>query len=310
VRPVRLGRQWRGLASLIVVALALPACSRALEPAVLQDAQLTVRVRTALVNDPEVGVFPIEIVVRLGMVTLTGRVATEQQVLRASELVRSVPGVRDVTSALRVDPTVGKQEPSASRAGPGGAILDGEVLPVAAGPRPGLIAIGGSAARSLPRGSELQSAVGVGPLLRLGSGEGLGVGIGFSWLSTDLEGPSSTGRSGTLKIRPVMAGLAYTVRRGRSAASVSLVGGWAFNSLDIDTRSTGSVVAVGVDNSAAARAGLSVWIDLSRRVALNTFVGYLTTRPSVTFLEAGRFDTRTMPVDVMLVSTGLAYKLF
>jgi len=307
---VRRASQLHGLASLIVVALMLPSCSRAMDPAVLQDAQLTVRVRTALVNDPEVGVYPIEVIVRLGVVMLTGRVAAEQHVLRATELVRSVPGVRDVVSELRVDPTAGNREPSAARSDPGSAILDAELFADVDSPRPGLVAIGGSVARSLPRGGELQSALGVGPLLRLGSGQGLGVGIGFSWFGTDLKAPGSPDRSGTLEIRPVMAGLAYTARRGRSAASLSLVGGWAFNGLDTNTRSSGSVLAVDVDNSTAARAGVSVWIDLSRRTAFNTFVGYLVTRPRVTFLEAGRFETRTVPADALLVSAGLAYKLF
>ena len=307
---VRRASQLHRLASLIVVALMVPACSRAMDPAVLEDAQLTVRVRTALVNDPEVGAYAIEVIVRLGVVMLTGRVATEPHVLRATELVRSVPGVREVTSALTVDPTAGTPEPSAARSDPGRAILDAELLADVDSPSPGLLAIGASVSRSLPRGDEFQSALGVGPLLRLGSGQGLGVGIGFSWFRTDLKAPGAPGRSGTLKVRPVMAGLAYTARRGRSSASLSLVGGWAFNGLDIETRSAGPVLAVDVDDSAAARAGVSVWIDLSHRTAFNTFIGYLTTRPRVTFLEDGRFESRSVPANVVLVSAGLAYKFF
>ena len=310
VPPLWSDRQLHGLASLIVVALLAPACSRALDPAVVQDAQLTVRVRTALVNDPEIGVYPIDVSVRLGVVSLAGRVATEQQLLRVIERARSVPGVRDVTSALSVDPTVRNPGPPASRSDPGSAILEAELLTDVDSPRPSLLAIGGSVSRTLPRDGDFQSALGVGPLLRVGSEQGLGVGIGLSWFSTDLNAPGSPGRSGTLKVRPVMAGLAYTARRGRSSASLSLVGGWAFNGLDIDSNSARSVLAVDVDNSTAARAGVSVWIDLSDRAAFNTFVGYLMIRPRVTFLEAGRFESRTVRADVVLVSAGIAYKFF
>ena len=85
----------------------MPACSQAVNPAVLQDAQTAVRVKTALVNDAMLGVRPIEVSVAKGVARLTGRVASEAERQRASEVARLVEGVRNVMLELIVETTCG-----------------------------------------------------------------------------------------------------------------------------------------------------------------------------------------------------------
>lgn len=296
-----------GLTAVIAIATLVSACSHAVQPAVLEDAQLVVRVRTALVNDPELGVYPIEITARLGEVTLTGKVARKAQQQRVIDLVSSVPGVSRVIATLDVDPTV---DTAPSPPSSFSRDTSEEKLEEADRLRPGWLAVGGSISWGLPRRDDLESSFGIGPLVRLGSGQGLGLGVGFSWFKVHVGGDGLEGRPGTLRIRPLMAGLSYTARRGRSSASLSLLGGWAINSVSLDTDEAPPTFVVSISDSLVARAGASVWVELSRRTAFNTFVGYIITRPSVTFYEAGSFETNVLPADAALISAGVVYKLF
>ena len=280
-----------------------------MNPAVLQDAQTAVRVKTALVNDTVLGVRPIEVSVATGAARLSGRVASEAERQRAADVARSVEGVRNVTLELTVEATVGQtaaplreiesRTPSRPDARAGDELKEGERR---------LLAIGLSVRQPNPVDRDLESSFSVGPLIRLGSGRGLGLGIGFGWFTADL----STGRTpaGHMHIRPVMAGLSYTVGGERVSTSWSVVGGRAFNSLSAHGDSEGPVWALEVRDSFAWRPGMGVWFEASRRIAFNVSAQYLVTRPRVTWLDHGRTETRTVRGDATTISTGVVYKLF
>ena len=91
--------------ALLVVSLAtsLLACggSRSVrtEP---DDLTITARVKTALLNDPEIAAPRIDVETVNRVVTLTGRVASKQEEQRAIQVARSIPGVADVKSALQI----------------------------------------------------------------------------------------------------------------------------------------------------------------------------------------------------------------
>ena len=285
------------------------ACSRAIDPALFQDAQLAVRVKTVLVNDSVLGVRPIEVTVTGGVARLSGNVASEAEAERAIDLVRAVGGVREVRTELvvRTEPSEDTlrnlaDEPESgrpSRIPKDGGELRGE---------PGLLAVGVTFRHSRPGDGGLESAIRLGPLFRLGSGSGLGFSLGLGWFSADLS--SSSLPVGRVRFRPVMAGLAYTVVDARLSASFSLVGGAAFNSLSEQHRSQGPVWVLGVRNSMVWRPGVSLWFDLGRRTALNVSAAHVMTRPRFSLLENGRVRTQTLRGDTTLVSTGLVYKLF
>lgn len=80
--------------------LALAACAPVSSQAV-QDATLSARVKTALVNDPMIGAERIDVAVSAGVVTLSGTVSSEAISRRAIELARGVSGVVDVKSNLK-----------------------------------------------------------------------------------------------------------------------------------------------------------------------------------------------------------------
>jgi hyperosmotically inducible periplasmic protein len=72
--------------------------------ATLDDATITTRVKTALLNDPNVGAQQIDVNASAGVVTLSGVVKSQQEADRAVELARKIGGVQDVKSTLEVKP--------------------------------------------------------------------------------------------------------------------------------------------------------------------------------------------------------------
>jgi len=95
--------------------LALPACaggqsvratpSAAPAGAAVDDATITARVKTVLLNDPQVAATKIDVTTTAGVVTMSGAVKSKADEARAIELARQVNGVKDVKSTLVVSPT-------------------------------------------------------------------------------------------------------------------------------------------------------------------------------------------------------------
>jgi hypothetical protein len=96
----------RRIALMIAFFVAMPLMIGCGKGAPLNDATLTTRVKTAILNDPAVGKLPIDVDAVNGVVTLSGRVTTEAQRDRAVELARSVNGVIDVKDTLQIVPKV------------------------------------------------------------------------------------------------------------------------------------------------------------------------------------------------------------
>lgn len=70
----------------------------------IDDATITTRVKTALLNDPSVGGLRIDVDTFKGVVTLSGRVKTKEEETKAIALARKISGVSDVKSTLQVQP--------------------------------------------------------------------------------------------------------------------------------------------------------------------------------------------------------------
>lgn len=68
------------------------------------DAAIIARVKTALLNDLEIGRWGVEVSSSRGFVRLTGRVALESEAAKAVQIARSVEGVLDVTSFIQIVP--------------------------------------------------------------------------------------------------------------------------------------------------------------------------------------------------------------
>jgi hypothetical protein len=97
--------------SLVLASLgSLVACSRGASVPVgtvnmsLEDGRISAAVRTALLNERDLGVREIAVESHGGVVTLSGTVRSAEEARRAEALAREVNGVREVKSALRVEP--------------------------------------------------------------------------------------------------------------------------------------------------------------------------------------------------------------
>lgn len=92
-------------AFLLVLTLLAPllvsACGKSVGETI-DDATITTRVKTSLLNDPDVGGLRIDVDTFKGVVTLSGRVKSKEEEAKAVALARKIGGVSDVKSTLQV----------------------------------------------------------------------------------------------------------------------------------------------------------------------------------------------------------------
>lgn len=267
------------------------------------DALTAVRVKTAIVNDADVGELPIAVHAVAGVVTLEGIVRTADQADRAVALAEGVPGVARVESALEV----GDPDPLAEQRRPR--------LPALA-PRPTegpmrLIAAGGTIQLTRASGAFRDRIRSLRPVFRFRSSTGLGPAVSFRGGEVALE--SAGGAQSALaavRLRPVMAGLNYSLVSGRVTLGAGVVAGLSFNSLSVETARAGPGRAIAVTNSFAVQPKLDVWFDVTRRIGLTLGAGYLVSRPKVTFASDDIVSTERIPINTVVLSAGLAYWIF
>jgi len=94
-------RMW--VALLLIVAFLATACGKTVGETI-DDATITTRVKTALLNDPDVGGLKIDVDTFKGVVTLSGAVKTQAEEQKAVAIARRTGGVTDVKSTLQVNP--------------------------------------------------------------------------------------------------------------------------------------------------------------------------------------------------------------
>ena len=289
--------------ALLVSGIPLAGCRTALDPVVIADAQTAARVKTALVNDPTIGEFAIEVRVTRGVAVLSGGVPAQTDATRALELARAVPGVTEVRSDLRVGSDAQAPPGPIDRAAPA---IDSREIDSA----PRLLAVGIAAGWSVPRATALKTRLAFSPLFKLGSPRGLAPAIGFDWFQADVASTDGVVPTARVHVKPIMLGAGYTLTTARFSLTPSVVGGYAFNSLTITDVGTAHGLPVEVANSVVWRAGVSAWHDLTARTAVNASVGYLKTGLRLTVLEGGRLVERPVRGDTAVVHVGLVYRVF
>lgn len=72
------------------------------------DATISTKVRAAFVADKALSALDIAVETNDGVVTLTGSVATSEQVNHAADVTRGVDGVKQVKNDIKVDPSKAK----------------------------------------------------------------------------------------------------------------------------------------------------------------------------------------------------------
>jgi len=94
---------WTRVASLMLLVTMAIACGKTVGETI-DDATITTRVKTALINAPDVAALSIDVDTFKGVVTLSGRVKSQDEATRAMTVAQGIDGVREVKSALQVIP--------------------------------------------------------------------------------------------------------------------------------------------------------------------------------------------------------------
>ena len=302
-------RYARALVAVLAAAGAASGCAPATSGLAIEAVHTEARVKTALVNDPVVGVRVINVRMIGSVAELSGRVASAEEALRATEIAGAVTGVSEVQSRLviGVAPDALDVEPE-RRADP----MRGPAYELAElEDRPHLLALGGAMGWANQAGPAAGTRVSLQPLIKLGSGAGFGPAIAFEWFDARVAAsPDAPFDAGAVRLRPVMAGVRYARLFGRVSLVPSLVAGYSFNRIGVPDEGAAAGLPVEIANSFVWRPGVSVWIDTSRRTVLNLSIGRAFTNPRVTFVEGGRLTERNVSADTSVVLVGFAYRLF
>jgi osmotically-inducible protein OsmY len=88
----------------VVAALGLAVACRTAEPAHLQadDASITAKIKAGLAADSDLNPFSIDVITNDRVVTLQGRVKTEETREKAERIARETDGVRRVVNLVKV----------------------------------------------------------------------------------------------------------------------------------------------------------------------------------------------------------------
>ena len=90
------------LAAILLTLPLLAACGKTVGETI-DDATITTRVKTAFINDPAIGGLRIDVDTFKGVVTLSGRVKSKAEEVKAIEIARKITGVVDVRSTLQIE---------------------------------------------------------------------------------------------------------------------------------------------------------------------------------------------------------------
>lgn len=92
------------IAPVLTTGCGASATNRAATSAALDDATISTRVKTALLNAPGISPTKVDVATAQGVVTLSGSVKSKQEEQTAVDTARRVNGVRDVKSTLQIQP--------------------------------------------------------------------------------------------------------------------------------------------------------------------------------------------------------------
>ena len=184
----------------------------------------------------------------------------------------------------------------------------------------GRVSVGASVGLVKPTDDDVDSFLAVGPLVRLNPKRGWGPAGALNWFRADLRNPSGqSGDFARLRVRPLMAGIAYSLQSGSIMTSFSIVAGPSFNKVEFEddflSRAVpppgSSAPVIDVENSFAVRPGVNLTVTVAPRVAVIGFGGYMFNRPDVVYRDFSGTEFRDRwKADAFGVSAGLVYSLF
>jgi hypothetical protein len=182
------------------------------------------------------------------------------------------------------------------------------------------IGVGLSVSTYDPTGQLGQSSTSMGPMIRINLGPGLGPAIGFDWHSVGVEAMAGSQRVylGKVRVRPVLGGISYNVKRGKYWISPSLTGGYAFVGLRANDQARTAFrsnlgtefVSFEARNSFVWRLRLGLFYDAAPRVGVSAAIAYMGVRPTLRITTDRGIRQSTLDASCTVLTFGLVYGVF
>lgn len=192
------------------------------------------------------------------------------------------------------------------------AVLIGNPSPLRAQTE-GRVSVGGSVTVNSTTDADVATATTVGPLVRLTPRKGWRIAGALNWFRADLEDPSGGSSDfARLRLRPLMAGVSYTIGQGAVLTSFSIVAGPSFNKAEFHgSYVTAPGESIDAERSFAVRPGVAVTWSVAARLGIVGFGGYLINRPGVVYRNpSGQQINDRWKADALVLSVGAVYSLF
>jgi hypothetical protein len=176
----------------------------------------------------------------------------------------------------------------------------------------GRVSVGASVTWNATTDDDVDSTTGFGLLVRRNPLKGWGPAGAFNWFRANLQSPAGgDGDFARLRVRPLMAGVAYTIGSGPVLTSLSVVTGPSFNRAEFrDAYAGRAIESIDADNSWAVRPGVGVTWTIAPRVGIVGFAGYLINRPEVVYRDRfGQEYSDRWKADSVVLSVGAVYSL-
>jgi hypothetical protein len=185
----------------------------------------------------------------------------------------------------------------------------------------GNISVGVDYGVDIPMSGALDRKGAVGVSFRLPRPRGLSAAWDFGALTADLR-HSVRGTDlviGELSARPVLGGVAYSVRGTRVEVTASVTGGVAFSTLQLsEAGKLGIRAPSGIEGERAdgkvvpaLQPKLTAWIDLNRWFAIGGNASYVWQRPRIALINAaGTVEEFTVDADMLRLNVGVVVRVF
>jgi hypothetical protein len=165
----------------------------------------------------------------------------------------------------------------------------------------------------------VEDPVGVGLVARLRRPSGVGVTVGLDWYKSNVYEDIGGTRTqvASLKMRPIMAGIALTRQYSQFAVSGSFVIGYAFNSINGTGGAQSAYASLGrpgttfaIGNSLAMRPDFSIWWEIGNHFGLLTSISYMASRPTLTTSSPSGVTSRVVNTSAPMLTLGIGYGVF
>jgi hypothetical protein len=176
----------------------------------------------------------------------------------------------------------------------------------------GRVSVGASVTFNGTTDDDVDSVIGVGPLVRLNPHKGWGPAGALNWYRADLLNPAGgDGDFARLRVRPLMGGVSYTVGNETVLTSFSIVAGPSFNRAKFRDYTPAAGETIDAETSVAVRPGVGITWTVAPRAAVVGFAGYMINRPDVLYRNAAGQEIRDQwKADSVVLSVGVVYSLF